>query len=153
MFGQIKAIFTGPPPQPKKSTDFMPWSKEYKLGIRSVDNDHRELFNLVNEFERAVRGNLPQSTVEATMKALEAYVLEHFRREEKYLAAAKYPDLAVHRQHHTDLRLDFKAFQLDYTASPEDFDAQEFLNFLKEWLTDHILSEDMAYVPYVRGER
>ncbi len=153
MFGQIKAIFTSAPPPPKVSDDFLPWSKTYKLGIRSVDNDHRELFNLVNEYERAIRGNLPQPAVEATLKALEVYVIEHFRREEKYLAAAKYPGLSEHRGHHADLRLDLAAFQADYTTSPEDFDHQEFLNFLKEWLTDHILSEDIAYVPYVRGER
>lgn len=151
MFGLSK-LFSSPPPPEPVSDDFMPWKDSYKLGIRSVDSDHRMLFDLVNSFERSVRNRESVARVNATIDALGNYVAEHFAREEKYLMAAKYPDVRAHMALHRDLKMDLEDFRRDYQQMPDDFDTTEFLNFLRDWLKDHILSEDQAYVPWVKGE-
>jgi hemerythrin len=152
MFGLMK-LFAAPPPPARVSDDFMPWKDSYKLGIRSVDSDHRTLFELVNNFERSVRKKESTAQISVTIDALENYVAEHFDREEKYLAAARYPGLGVHKAMHRDLKQDIQDYKYDFLDMPEDFDTGEFLNFLRDWLKDHIQSEDFAYVPYVKGEK
>jgi hemerythrin len=152
MFGLLK-FFTAPEPPAKVSDDFMPWADSYKLGIRSVDSDHRTLFELVNSFERSIRLKESTAQVAITLDALENYVAEHFAREEKYLLAAKYPALTAHKALHRDLKQDIQDYRQDYLDMPEDFDTGEFLRFLSDWLKDHIQSEDQAYVPYVKGEK
>lgn len=133
------------------STDFLPWSEEYNLGIRSVDHDHHILFDVVNNFERSVRKNESIVIVSSTFKALETYVNEHFAREEKHMANAKYPGAIAHRKLHRNLKQDLEGFKRDFLETPEEFDSEEFLGFLGEWLKDHILKEDMAYVSHVKG--
>jgi hemerythrin len=152
MFGLLK-LFAAPPPPEKETGDFMPWHDSYKLGIRTVDSDHRTLFELVNNFERSVRLKESAAQVALTLDALEKYVAEHFAREEKYLAAAKYPALDDHKNLHRDLKQDILDYKNDYLDMPEEFDTDEFLKFLSDWLKDHIQSEDQAYVPYVKGEK
>ncbi|MBT3701487.1 MAG: hemerythrin family protein [Alphaproteobacteria bacterium] len=152
MFGLSK-LFAAPEPPAKASDDFMPWLDSYKLGIRAIDADHRTLFDLVNSFERSVRMKESTAQVAVTLDALESYVAEHFAREEKYLEVAKYPATEAHKVLHRDLEQDIKDYRQDYLDMPEDFDTDEFLRFLSDWLKDHIQSEDLAYVPFVKGAK
>ena len=152
MFGFLKSFFR-PEPVVTVSDDFLPWRDSFKLGIRSVDNDHRMLFELVNNFERSVRKKESTARVTNTLSALEDYVAEHFAREEKYLAAAKYPMTQAHHALHQNLKQDLDFYKRSYVSGPESFNTAEFLGFLRDWLKDHILSDDQAYVPWVKGER
>jgi hemerythrin len=152
MFGWLK-LFGSPEPVAKASDDYLPWLDTYKLGIRSVDNDHKMLFELVNNFERSVRNQESTAQIASTLDALESYVADHFAREEKYLAAAKYPEIRAHKELHRDLKQDLQDYRRDFLDMPEDFDTGEFLNFLRDWLKGHIRSDDLAYVPWVKGEK
>ena len=37
--------------------DILPWSDGYRTGFRVIDNDHRQLFHLVNTLHAAVKRN------------------------------------------------------------------------------------------------
>jgi hemerythrin len=72
------------------------------------------------------------------------YTETHFRDEEGLLADRRYSDIATHKHQHAgfvkqvqDLRGQFAAGRITMSI--------QTLQFLKSWLTTHILSADQAY--------
>ncbi len=129
---------------------FMEWREEYATGIEDIDNDHITLFTFVNELHDQVSKQADRETVADTLEGLVNYVNEHFVREENFMAHAGYYDLAEHAESHR--RLSARVFSLKeaYDQNPDDFDTGALLEFLKGWLTGHILYTDMDYVPVVK---
>lgn len=125
--------------------DFMPWSDEYKLGIKMIDDDHRSLFNTANHLHRAVKTHEGHETVKATFDMLTKYVHEHFAREEQLMEEANYPGLDEHRRLHANFIRAFFSTKQSYIVAPKMFDFDGFLDFLKKWLINHVLVEDPKY--------
>jgi hemerythrin len=77
---------------------------------------------------------------------LSHYVREHFTVEESLMKSAGYPGLAAHLAEHAVFRAKLKELQLKSVG--QDI-SQEAVEFLRDWLGDHITCVDMAYVPYL----
>lgn len=129
---------------------FVEWSDDFKTGNREIDAEHWGLFALVNDLADKVHHGAADTSVAATIEALVAYVEAHFEREEGLMAAAGYPDLEGHKIAHKRLEEKVGFFGEAYASSPETFPYEDFLVFLGGWLTNHIMKEDMAYVPYLK---
>lgn len=115
------------------------------IGIEAIDEEHRKLFQLINEAEEAHRAaQLPAERVRSTLTALCEYARTHFAHEEAYMQQISDPELPLQKKEH-------KAFE----EKLNDFLAQELtdenaksmlgeiLAFLVRWLYHHILSSDM----------
>jgi len=129
------------------------WSPKFSCSIRAIDDDHEGLFRVVEALNEHTAGDGSQERLAASINALVLYVRDHFDREERLMASARYPDLAAHKQEHerfTRLVLDLQAIHAD---NPGQVDIGKVTAFLVEWLTRHILGSDMKYVPYLRGEK
>ena len=131
---------------------YFPWSQDYSVGVRLIDNDHKELVELVNSLYDQIEKSGNQAKIAAALAFLARYVREHFAREEALMADYGYPGLAPHLASHHKLAAKIHAAQRVFNAEPERLDPQKLLLFLREWLVQHILREDMKYVPYLHGE-
>ena len=76
-------------------------------------------------------------------------------REEKVMAACRYPEIGEHKLEHRDFveRINYlhRRFDAGPDAAAEEAAAivnEALLSFLQDWLKDHILIEDMAYRPH-----
>ena len=80
----------------------------------------------------------------ATLDELILYTKRHFAEEEQFLAGFRYPELASHAAVHrsmTDKVIALRnGFQRDGVAN-----TVEIFEFLRTWLSDHILRSDLAY--------
>ena len=132
--------------------DIMPWSDTYRNGFRAIDNDHRQLFHLVNTLHAAVKRNEGPEIIGETFKALNNYIDERFTREEGSMVQADYPELTRHKGDHKLLATQVLDLEKRYRRSPSTFDFEEFLTFMERWLVQHIMKNDMKYVPHLRGE-
>lgn len=130
---------------------FFPWSDEYSVGLRVVDNDHKDLVNTVNALHDAVTSGGDRSEIGRIIGTLAQYVDEHFAREEALMEANGYPDLAEHKCTHRHLARQVYAIRTIFASKPQQIDPAKLLRFLRDWLTNHILEEDRKYVPYLRG--
>ena len=129
---------------------FMEWTEEYATGIRDVDNDHQILFTFVNDLHDRLHEGASSDDVSETFAGLVNYVNVHFVREENFMDEANYEDLAEHAESHRRLSARLFALKESFDENPEDFDREALLEFLKGWLTGHILYTDMDYVPSFR---
>lgn len=123
------------------------WTADMETGIPAIDSDHRVLLALVNQI--AYEDNKGDRTaVEFVLDELLGYSALHFAREEALLERCGYPDLDHHRRIHKALLDQVRGLQRRMVAFTQGL-GEELHRFLGDWLTSHILGEDMAYVPYV----
>ena len=130
---------------------FLSWSKDYSVKIRAIDNDHKELFDCVNELHRALQAGDNDEEVSYAISLLARYVKDHFDREEQLMAKYGYPKIAEHKAEHQKLRRMVQAIWRIHADTPTRIDSDKLLSFLCEWLTKHILGSDMRYARYLLG--
>jgi len=120
------------------------WSTESVIGIGIFDRQHREIVDEINELQVAVEGGIEPSVTGPLLTRLAGDTVAHFKAEEAMMAAAKYPGLMLHGMKHQRLLEQLKAFLTRYSSDSSVMD-QYSLNFLRDWATTHIESEDMNF--------
>ncbi len=129
------------------------WTLQMSVGIHAIDTDHKLLISLINQFHKAVKDGEGHETVGSVLNTLCDYTDFHFRREEELMMACSYPDLEHHKQGHAVLKKKVYSIRDDYLAHPENIISDEVLDFMKTWLTEHILGNDMKYKPSMEAKR
>ncbi|MBB4284911.1 bacteriohemerythrin [Roseospira goensis] len=134
-----------------EASEPLTWSETWTVGAEAMDRDHRILVNLVNALPQAFRAPDSEWVVGSVLNNLWDYTAFHFDREETLLRAANFPGAAEHAARHATLKEQIRTWLDRYQADPAAVDARELLSFLKGWLMNHILGEDMRYKPYVEN--
>lgn len=131
-----------------KKKELPVWSARLELGLQSIDDQHRKLFELAATFG----GSGDQVRIMKSLVALCEYTREHFREEEYMMAAHGYPDLQEHKIEHAkfrgmlvDLLIKAKSQSLDQTAD----DVRQLIG---GWMYEHIMQRDLDYLPFVNGK-
>lgn len=122
------------------------WKDDYFTGHGGIDADHRRLFDLINAVYDVWAAGRELGALAFLFDELVTYAETHFAREEDALAAIGWEGLADHRAEHESLRRMAVQFREDYLAGedPAPFSA-EIRDFLRIWLSGHVLEEDMKY--------
>ncbi|MDW8003038.1 MAG: bacteriohemerythrin [Deltaproteobacteria bacterium] len=85
------------------------------------------------------------------LSELVEYTVYHFSAEEKLLEDHAYPGLAWHRRLHSELTEKTKNLR-DRFNSGEYVISIEVMNFLKDWLTNHIGNVDKKYGEFLNAK-
>ena len=120
------------------------WDQSYSVGIESIDVQHNGLIQSLNELHNAMLKGKAKEVSGALLRELLAYTRNHFSAEESMLARKGYPDLAEHRKLHIELTDQVN----DYVKRFESGEAAisvHLLEFLRDWLSNHIRRQDRAY--------
>lgn len=128
---------------------YFPWSDEYSVHLQVIDDDHKGLVNTVNSLQEAIINGAQRSTVGGIISELVQYVDEHFSREEALMETYNYPDIAQHKRIHGHLTRTIYAIRIIFDNEPKSIDPVKLLSFLRDWLINHILDEDMRYTPFM----
>ena len=128
---------------------FMSWRKEYELGVPLIDTEHHHLFDLINEFHDACARGEGRKEILHTLNQLVAYAEEHFQHEEALMSHNGFAQLDRHRELHADLITSVFTINETFAADPARAGA-ETLQFVKRWLSDHILQEDMEIADFLQ---
>lgn len=130
----------------------MTWTEEMSVGVQSLDNDHKRLIELLNELHEGIESGQTNQALESVIDGLVRYTRFHFAREEKFFADAGFPDSAAHKAEHDML----SRRALNLQARFENGQSQELslqaMEFLKSWLTDHIMGSDQKYGPFLNAK-
>ncbi|MBF0186324.1 MAG: bacteriohemerythrin [Magnetococcales bacterium] len=129
--------------------DLMPWTNQLKLNIKAVDRDHRKLVDLINTLYKAMNAGKGRSALGAILDELINYTAGHFALEEEMFDKYGYPETNEHKELHRKLVAQVTEFQRAFHEEGAALN-MDLMNFLKEWLVDHIIGEDKKYAPYLR---
>ncbi len=128
----------------QESEVFFKWLPAYSVNIDAVDEQHKELVNILNRLFIAVSRLEGDKVIAGILDALTDYTRTHFALEEQLMRMAKYEDLDAHQKEHRRLmeKLDALCKKHLLEDKPIYF---EMLAFLKTWLREHIQGEDTKY--------
>lgn len=122
-------------------TDFFPWMPEFETNVSEIDQQHRYLVGLVNDFQRAVKGGGPRESLSDVFTFLVGYVEVHFAAEERIMAASSHPERTTHEMEHAALRSEVCTLS-ERCRSGEEIPDEKVAVFLRDWLTRHIQGAD-----------
>jgi hemerythrin len=124
------------------------WSPKMSVGIASIDADHRKLVTLVNDLYEAMSIGEGSKVLERVLKELIEYTRTHFVREETLFRTHGYEHEAEHKAQHDKLLQTVDDLKRRVDAG-ERVSPVATGQFLKQWLTEHIMGSDMAYSAFL----
>ncbi|MDH5509304.1 MAG: bacteriohemerythrin [Nitrospinota bacterium] len=127
------------------------WDGKYFIGIRSIDEQHKKLFDLINNLEKSVREGNSRAIVAKVLDELLHYTVTHFSDEERILLENGYSEYELHLSEHNDLLAQVREFKNNHDAGKSVI-TMELMGFLVNWLTNHINQTDRRYVPFLESK-
>jgi len=131
--------------------DIITWSESLSVGVKRFDDEHKQLINIVNRLNNALLIGGSPKTMEHVLDGLVDYTVVHFRHEEEYMTKFSYPEYTSHKKEHDDLTGQVSDFRDRYRSGKVTF-SLELMNFLRDWLTNHIMGSDKKYKDFFTGK-
>ena len=128
---------------------FIEWSDKVSVGIQEIDEQHKQLVKLINRlYDAMTQGEDKMQVAKEVMNELMQYTVVHFAVEECLFRIFEYPDYEDHCEHHQELRSQVYDINLKVQCGERQV-TPELLFFLRKWITNHIMVEDMKYAPFL----
>ncbi len=129
----------------------MSWSASLSVGVREIDRQHQKLVELLNRLYAAMKSGQGQDTLGKLLGELVDYTVHHFGHEEKLFARHGYPEAKAHAREHEALKAKVGEFAAAFKAGKAQI-TTDILNFLKNWVINHIKGTDKKYAPFLNSK-
>ncbi len=124
------------------------WNDKYCVGVKALDDQHKILLGLLNEFHAAMMRGDGQAAAGSLLRRLKAHVQAHIATEERLMASCKFPGLVQHQARHRKLLEKVEEFIASYEKGESGI-CIPLLHFLHDWHTCHWLQLGREYLPYL----
>jgi hemerythrin len=118
------------------------WDDTLSVDGGEIDEDHRRLVDLFNILSRSVTEGDAAEYIEAVLEELISCTIWHFRHEERLMLMYKYDGIEEHKDEHNDLIDSVKELQQKFRKEGKLLTSED-IEYLEDWLTQHILGQDM----------
>lgn len=117
------------------------WRPEFSLGVPAVDEEHRELINLINDLHANLFLDDARMTILDFLGELYARISAHFALEEKLMREQDYDEYADHKADHERLLDEIRGL-MDGYEDGSYVDLERFAQALEHWFTEHFKTRD-----------
>ena len=128
------------------------WKEKYSVGVEKFDKQHKQLLkigrDLVSAFENMEKGIDQYDLIVELLQEMQEYTVYHFESEEKAMAEIEYPELEKHKEVHQKFVNKLKNIDLENIDEDQKQFSMELLDFVANWIEQHILGEDQKYKPF-----
>ena len=124
------------------------WKDAYSVGIESIDQQHKNLINLINMLQTTVDYSTGEEFERECLAAVVDYTKTHFVYEEGLMSKYGYPDFEAHKAQHQKMIDKINDLLAAYEEHPESA-MKNALDFLKQWLIRHINGTDKQYSEFL----
>lgn len=121
------------------------WDRRYSVGVKILDDQHRILIGILNDFHEAMIFGRGESAAGPLLLRLRDHVREHFPTEERLMESAQFPHLGEHREQHRKLSEKVDEFAARHERGDHGMYIS-LLQFLREWQKCHLLQHDREYI-------
>jgi len=140
---------------------FLEWDPRFSVKIAEIDQQHKNLIGFINRLYEAMKPSSSQDALETAIQELstQAIIIDemvkyssyHFSTEEKYMLQYRYPDYEKHKKEHEYFINKVRILKSDFDNGKVILSSQ-IMQFLKEWLSTHILGTDKKYGPFLQSK-
>lgn len=120
------------------------WDDKYSVGVQSIDNQHKEIFDILSKLLNAMKMGQGNDVTTQIILELDRYAVIHFQKEEFFFKRFNYQGSAEHIIEHQDFTKKVAILKPDLKSGKMTV-SFELLNFLKDWIDHHILVIDKQY--------
>ena len=125
--------------------ELLSWNENYSLGIQEIDNQHKQLIELVNELYTAMMTKKTKDSLQKVLEGLVNYTINHFNTEETYFRKFNYSSTIAHVEEHQLFVAKVLEFQNSFNEGKTTV-SMEILSFLRDWIVQHILGSDRQFI-------
>ncbi len=128
---------------------YIKWEEKFETGILRIDKQHKQLVDIINKLYKNVIIEKSGSAINELLMELKIYTIDHFSTEEKLFKKYKYPGEINHIKIHQKFidKVSDHLFDVQSTPLAQGYSLVEFL---RNWILNHILIHDMEYVIHFR---
>ena len=133
------------------------WSDDFATGVAEIDEQHMILVHTLNEAAVKLAYDTSLETLEQITQDLLSYALYHFETEEELMQQYGYADGAgdsadLHLAQHRAFSAKVVSVR-DGLKSGMKITADDLLEFLNNWLVNHILNTDKKLGAFIVAKR
>jgi hemerythrin len=117
------------------------WKPNYSVGIDSMDDEHQQMIQLINEIYEELAQRRDPESVEQFLGDTHSAIAMHFALEERMMRDAGYSEYAAHKGDHEDL-LDQILEMMDEFAEDSEAGFRILSERLSDWFSGHFSTFD-----------
>lgn len=129
---------------------FINWDDGLSTGIKSIDNDHKSFFMLLNRLYEVVQAKQDEKQFMDAFYELEQHFKSHFRRENKLLKKYQPDNYIEHLNQHQHMIAELEMIKREFDNPITQENTEEILKFLRDWIIEHIIESDMPLSLHVK---
>lgn len=125
------------------------WKDEYVMGIPSIDEQHKELFEIANRIYELLKNEMitdKYNKIIEIIDELKSYTVYHFNAEEEYMKSIGYRKFLSQKAAHNDFLEKVNTIDYDKIDNGQNEYLISMLDFVADWLIQHIIKEDKLIV-------
>lgn len=123
------------------------WRESYRVEVKEMDEQHKQLFALLKSLHRAAVEGQPAESLEPLLGEIVRYTKKHFASEVAMMRKYEYPDIAIHKRLHDALLS--QALDVQEKAKQSALTIPIVTKFLEFWIAHHISEADRKLAAFV----
>lgn len=137
-------------------SDPFAFTSKYRTGITLIDDEHRRLFEIIKETNDLIHEEFLHDKYDEIVRLiteLRDYTEFHFSDEEALMTHIQYPGLNAQKRAHSAFIERLVEIDLNDLDEMDDHQQEyllDLIQFLLDWLTNHILACDQKIGEYMR---
>ncbi len=131
------------------------WKEEYEVGVAEIDEQHQKLIDIANRVYELMRNELAldkYDQIVEILQELKEYTVYHFHFEEGLMQKARYKKRFSHKILHQNFLAQVEAVDLSAVDENQDAYLIQIMDFIANWLIEHIIGEDKKVGQSVRAQ-
>lgn len=131
------------------------WKEEYEVGVAEIDEQHQKLIDIANRVYELMRNELAldkYDQIVEILQELKEYTVYHFLFEEGLMQKARYKKRFSHKILHQNFLAQVEAVDLSAVDENQEAYLVQIMDFIANWLIDHIVGEDKKVGQSVRAQ-
>jgi hemerythrin len=125
------------------------WNQNYSVGHPAIDEQHKQLFQMADDLHAAMLEGRGKEALAGLFSRLVTYTRYHFSTEEGIMRENGYPGYVLHHMEHEKLTQQVLDLQRK-VASGRAAVTMEIMQFLSDWLRNHIQISDQKVSAHIR---
>ncbi|WP_142414655.1 bacteriohemerythrin [Hathewaya massiliensis] len=121
------------------------WKNDFVIGVEKIDQQHKHLFDVANEAYDILKNDIcldKYDKIVNILNELKDYTVFHFNSEEEYMESINYKRMFSHKIQHNEFIKKINSVNLDNIDKNQDAYLIELLEFIVDWIENHILYTD-----------